>query len=192
MKIGYSFWGFLGPGITDTPDGGRSHRRPLAPLPDSDEPANRTGHDDAGAGDEELPFVDTRLHEVVVLGAPYDSGELVLGTTDRAGHPITIRSAGPVRIPRTGRKPLLDTPATTDTGSDSPHPRQRARTERIAANPDAHRPPSAPAGYRPCGPNHRTTTTRTCTVESSGVAPRARAADRCGVHVLRLPVGGGW
>ncbi len=29
MIIGYSFWGFLGPGITDTPDGGRSHRRPL-------------------------------------------------------------------------------------------------------------------------------------------------------------------
>jgi hypothetical protein len=29
MKIGYSFWGFLGPGITDTPDGGRSHRRIL-------------------------------------------------------------------------------------------------------------------------------------------------------------------
>lgn len=23
MKIGYSFWGFLGPGVTDTPDGGR-------------------------------------------------------------------------------------------------------------------------------------------------------------------------
>jgi len=29
MRIGYSFWGFLGPGITDTPDGGRSHRRIL-------------------------------------------------------------------------------------------------------------------------------------------------------------------
>jgi hypothetical protein len=29
VKIGYSFWGFLGTGITDTPDGGRSHRRPL-------------------------------------------------------------------------------------------------------------------------------------------------------------------
>ncbi|CAG7651250.1 glycosyltransferase family protein [Actinacidiphila bryophytorum] len=29
MRIGYSFWGFLGPGVTDTPDGGRSHRRPL-------------------------------------------------------------------------------------------------------------------------------------------------------------------
>lgn len=29
VKIGYSFWGFLGPGITDTPDGGRSHRRTL-------------------------------------------------------------------------------------------------------------------------------------------------------------------
>lgn len=29
MRIGYSFWGFLGHGITDTPDGGRSHRRPF-------------------------------------------------------------------------------------------------------------------------------------------------------------------
>ncbi|MDQ3151843.1 MAG: hypothetical protein M3R63_09030 [Actinomycetota bacterium] len=29
VKIGYSFWGFLGPGILDTPDGGRSHRQPL-------------------------------------------------------------------------------------------------------------------------------------------------------------------
>ncbi|GAA4935965.1 hypothetical protein GCM10023224_15960 [Streptomonospora halophila] len=29
MRIGYSFWGFLGNGITDTPDGGRSHRRPF-------------------------------------------------------------------------------------------------------------------------------------------------------------------
>lgn len=29
MRIGYSCWGFLGPGITDTPDGGRSHRRTL-------------------------------------------------------------------------------------------------------------------------------------------------------------------
>lgn len=29
MRVGYSFWGFLGPGITDTPDGGRSHRRTL-------------------------------------------------------------------------------------------------------------------------------------------------------------------
>ncbi len=29
MLIGYSFWGFLGPGVVDTPDGGRSHRRTL-------------------------------------------------------------------------------------------------------------------------------------------------------------------
>ncbi|MFV2011062.1 MULTISPECIES: hypothetical protein [unclassified Micromonospora] len=29
VLIGYSFWGFLGPGIVDTPDGGRSHRRTL-------------------------------------------------------------------------------------------------------------------------------------------------------------------
>ncbi len=29
MRIGYSFWGFLGTGITETPDGGRSHRSVL-------------------------------------------------------------------------------------------------------------------------------------------------------------------
>jgi hypothetical protein len=29
VRIGYSFWGFLGPGIVDSPDGGRSHRRTL-------------------------------------------------------------------------------------------------------------------------------------------------------------------
>lgn len=29
MRIGYSFWGFLGAGVLDTPDGGRSHRRVL-------------------------------------------------------------------------------------------------------------------------------------------------------------------
>ena len=29
MLTGYSFWGFLGSGIRDTPDGGRSHRRVL-------------------------------------------------------------------------------------------------------------------------------------------------------------------
>jgi hypothetical protein len=29
VKIGFSFWGFLGPGVIDTPDGGRSHRRVL-------------------------------------------------------------------------------------------------------------------------------------------------------------------
>lgn len=29
LTIGYSFWGFLGNGVVDTPDGGRSHRRTL-------------------------------------------------------------------------------------------------------------------------------------------------------------------
>jgi len=29
MRLGYSCWGFLGTGVVDTPDGGRSHRRPL-------------------------------------------------------------------------------------------------------------------------------------------------------------------
>ncbi|WP_203821578.1 hypothetical protein [Paractinoplanes ferrugineus] len=29
MRIGYSFWGFLTDGVLDTPDGGRSYRRPV-------------------------------------------------------------------------------------------------------------------------------------------------------------------
>jgi hypothetical protein len=39
MRIGYSCWGFLGPGIIDTPDGGRSHRRALI------DGLIRSGHD---------------------------------------------------------------------------------------------------------------------------------------------------
>jgi hypothetical protein len=75
MKIGYSCWGFLGNGITDTPDGGRSHRRPLI-----DELIAR-GHDivflqadrdrleagdDLGGGyvfDDDLPDIDVLFLE---------------------------------------------------------------------------------------------------------------------------------
>lgn len=39
MRIGYSFWGFLGAGVCDTPDGGRSHRRVLI------DGLRRRGHD---------------------------------------------------------------------------------------------------------------------------------------------------
>lgn len=39
MLIGYSFWGFLGPGVVDTPDGGRCHRRTLI------DGLRQTGHD---------------------------------------------------------------------------------------------------------------------------------------------------
>ncbi|NYI05547.1 glycosyltransferase family protein [Allostreptomyces psammosilenae] len=51
MIIGYSFWGFLGSGVTDTPDGGRSHRRPL------------------------LDGLRERGHEVVLLQADRDRRE---------------------------------------------------------------------------------------------------------------------
>jgi hypothetical protein len=44
-----------------------------AALPGGTEPANRGECDD----EEAEPFVvDTRLHEAVILGAPYDGGEL--------------------------------------------------------------------------------------------------------------------
>jgi hypothetical protein len=58
MLIGYSFWGFLGPGITDTPDGGRSHRRPL------------------------IDGLRGRGHEIVFLQANRDLDEAGLDLTD--------------------------------------------------------------------------------------------------------------
>ena len=75
MKIGYSFWGFLGPGITDTPDGGRSHRATLIDglidaghevvflQPNRD--LNEAGHDLTGRyqWDQELPEIDALFLE---------------------------------------------------------------------------------------------------------------------------------
>lgn len=58
MKLGYSFWGFLGPGITDTPDGGRSHRRPL------------------------IDGLRARGHDIVFLQANRDLDEAGLDLTD--------------------------------------------------------------------------------------------------------------
>ncbi|WP_176743508.1 glycosyltransferase family protein [Streptomyces agglomeratus] len=67
MKIGYSFWGFLGNGITDTPDGGRSHRRPLI---------------DALLG---------RGHEIVFLQANRD----LIEAGDDLGNAYTFHSGSP-------------------------------------------------------------------------------------------------
>ncbi|GAA3904644.1 hypothetical protein GCM10022244_13540 [Streptomyces gulbargensis] len=67
MKIGYSFWGFLGNGITDTPDGGRSHRRPMI---------------DALLG---------RGHEIVFLQANRD----LIEAGDDLGNAYTFHSGSP-------------------------------------------------------------------------------------------------
>ncbi|MFJ3666395.1 hypothetical protein ACIPSE_08060 [Streptomyces sp. NPDC090106] len=45
----------------------------------------------------ELP-ADTRLHETILLGAPHDSAELTLLTTDRTGTPLTLRTTAPARL----------------------------------------------------------------------------------------------
>lgn len=58
MRLGYSFWGFLGPGITGTPDGGRSHRRPL------------------------IDGLRSRGHDIVFLQANRDLHEADLDLTD--------------------------------------------------------------------------------------------------------------
>jgi hypothetical protein len=75
MRIGYSCWGFLGPGITDTPDGGRSHRRTLVDgliraghdivFVQSNRDLTEAGHDLTGCytWDDGLPSVDALFLE---------------------------------------------------------------------------------------------------------------------------------
>jgi len=75
VRIGYSFWGFLGPGITDTPDGGRSHRSPLingmlsagheVVFLQRNRDLNEAGHDlrDRYSWDDGLPAIDALLLE---------------------------------------------------------------------------------------------------------------------------------
>jgi hypothetical protein len=107
-----------------------------ATLADGDQLMGRIEAED---GDEEGSRVDTRLHEAVLLGAPCEGGELVLVTTDRAGDPVVIRTACPVRLPRTGKKPLLKPPSDTD--PDTSGPQRRERIDRLAATlPPAGRP----------------------------------------------------
>ncbi|MEU9167929.1 hypothetical protein AB0D34_09050 [Streptomyces sp. NPDC048420] len=103
-----------------------------AALPDGSESAIRFEHADEEA---ELFVADTRLHEAVMLGAPYEGGELTLVTTDRDGHPIATRTAGRVRIPRTGKVPLLDTHTPTAAPSDTTPAHHQVQTDRIAATP---------------------------------------------------------
>lgn len=125
-------------------------------LPETDEPTDRTEDEDEAEVEDEVVeedySVDTRLHEAVLLGAPYEGGELVLVTTDLAGDPIALHTVGPVRLPRTGKKPLLDAPAVTDTDSDATEPEKQARTDRIAA---ALTPTGRPVRWGP-GPVSRT------------------------------------
>lgn len=75
MRIGYSFWGFLGPGIVDTPDGGRSHRRTLIDAlidrghnivflqPDRDLTEAATDLSDRYTWDAGLPDIDALMLE---------------------------------------------------------------------------------------------------------------------------------
>ncbi len=61
----------------------------------------------AGTTEEGPSIMDTRLHEAVMFGSPYEGGELVLATTDRHARPILIRTTGPVRPLRAGHGPAL-------------------------------------------------------------------------------------
>lgn len=108
--------------------------------PDADdEPEAAQRADEA---DEEEPFtIDTRLHEAVMFGSPYDGGELVLATTGRDTRPVVIRTTGPVRSSRPGRGPALAGEAMTDTASAVPDPGTLPAADRVSTTPIPTGPP---------------------------------------------------
>lgn len=139
--------------------------------------------------DEEELRVDTRLHEAVLLGAPYEGGEIVLVTTDRAGDPVVIRTAGPVRLPRTGKKPVLEATALAGTDPETSDPQRRARTDRTAAT---LAPTSRPMRWGP-GPAARTAGAALTAAVATGTFLIAHSLATDGFHwhlllLLALPV----
>ncbi|MBK3563722.1 hypothetical protein [Streptomyces sp. MBT62] len=101
-----------------------------AALRDGDGSASRIDFDDE---EEEDAVVDIRLHEAVMLGAPYEGGELLLVTTGRDGHPVVVRTSDRVRLPRTGKGPLLDPHALMAARSDVAAARHQDQADLIAA-----------------------------------------------------------
>jgi hypothetical protein len=93
---------------------GRFTARP--PDVDQDETAS---DDDADVDEDELFTIDTRLHEAVMFGVPYEGGELALATTDRAFRPVVIHTVGSIRLPRPGKGPVLSAEE-TDTAPKAP------------------------------------------------------------------------
>ncbi len=99
--------------------------------PDTEGP--ETVHNDGDDADEDEPFtIDTRLHEAVMFGAPYEGGELALATTDRDHRPVMIHTVGPIRLPRPGKGPALSTKE-TDTAPELPRAQTPFATDGVPA-----------------------------------------------------------
>ncbi|MER5471776.1 hypothetical protein [Streptomyces sp. NPDC002685] len=74
-----------------------------APGADEREPAHPAADD---VDMEELISAAMLPREAVMFGSPYDGGELFLVTTFRDGQPAVLRTSGPVRLPRSVRRPV--------------------------------------------------------------------------------------
>lgn len=154
-----------------------------ADRPDPDEPEAAHRDDEA---DEEEPFtVDTRLHEAVMFGSPYDGGELVLATTGRDARPVVIRTTGPIRLPRPGKGPALATEKVTDTVTRLPDPRSVTGTDRV---PEPLVPAGQPLRWAP-GAVARAGGVALALVITAGVAfvGRSLVTEGFGWRVLLLP-----
>ncbi|MBC7271300.1 MAG: hypothetical protein H5T76_21745 [Streptomyces sp.] len=79
-----------------------SRRTPLFSCPTVAAPPPDDGPAVEAADDDQRPALDRRLHEAVLIGAPYDGGELVVVTTDRDGRPVVTHTVRPVRAHRSG------------------------------------------------------------------------------------------
>ncbi|MGW6570481.1 hypothetical protein [Streptomyces sp. NPDC054975] len=81
-----------------------SARTPLftctcAPVPDAgerEEQGAQTGVDDDADGIDDVPFTPTRMREAVMLGAPYEGGELAFITTGADGTSVVTHTIGSV------------------------------------------------------------------------------------------------
>ncbi|WP_184491200.1 hypothetical protein [Streptomyces sp. I6] len=106
------------------------------------QPAEGAG---AGYGDVGLRSSGTALREAVMLGVPYDGGEVALLMAEAGGNPAGAGTAGPVGPPRTGRVPARRIRAAADTESaesaeaESPHD-GRVQPEGTAARKPTSRP----------------------------------------------------
>lgn len=103
------------------------------PVFSQGEMPDAVGEEADEAFDDEFPDFDEQLREAVMFGAPYEGGELVLVTTDVEGKPLVIRTASPVRLPRSGNGRALKEKAKTDDVSGPVARRLRqARVDQVA------------------------------------------------------------
>ncbi|MFE5934158.1 hypothetical protein ACFQ69_02170 [Streptomyces sp. NPDC056470] len=90
-------------------------------FPDGDEREElgaETADVHAADDTDDVPITETRLHEAVMLGAPYEGAELASITTGTDGTPMVTRTIGSVRLPGPAKGPAEE--ASADSAGSAP------------------------------------------------------------------------